>query len=1581
LTNPHIIDHVRSVTDISGRTLTFTYTDKGLLGELVDGAGSAQPKVFEFAYDMTQGNKNVKLVRVTDPRGNDTGLDYYSRPEDDPQFKWRLKTITDRLGNATQFAYTDPDGPQGNTMSTVVTDAENHATTHLLDGFGRPVQATDAKNQTTTLDWDSDHNVVRLEEETGAISTWVYDHITGYPTQIRDAEAVANDTPATTLAYQIGLDGHIADLIAKQTPEGRRWTFTYTTEGDLATVTDPLGNTTPGDPDDYTTRYTYDTWGQLLTATDANGNVTTNSAFHASGYPQTITDALDNAADFAYDVRGNVLTVTDALGHDTTQAYDTFGRPLVNRVPVDQANGRFITTPAPAYDPNDNITVATAPNGAVTTAAYDAADRLTHVLAPVDNAGDPERRTSFTYDKVGNLLTTTEPNGNLTPGNPGDFVTTNVYDEIYQLTQIVNADGDTIRYEYDDVGNVTTVVDPRKSATADPLDYSVTYQYDLAHLPVAAIDPLGNTTTAAYDKDGLVIATTDQLGNTTQITLDPRGMQTEVQVPHADSGGTITHRIVRYEYDEVGNRTKVISPRGVATTDDPDDFAQVAVYDELNRVKETLTPFDRDDARYTTPDVTRYSYDELGRLTTLSAPPSSGESVRNDTTYTYFDNGWTRTSTDPREIVTSYDYDNLGNQTLRTLTSAGGSSERTMTWQYHTDGKLKAHADDGIPVGQQVVLVDNSDTQNVTVTGSWPAATSATNKHGHNYATHPAGSGSDTFTWDLNIPQDGTYEVFVRYPTVSGAASDAEYTVAHDTGSTAATVDQTTSAGDWVSLGSFTFNEGNTHTVTLSDDASGTVVADAVKLVRNNSGETDAEKHDYRYAYDPNSNLTTITDASAGALVDSYAVTYTGLNQVAQVQEKLAGAVTNTTTFTYDENGAPLTLGHDDQHASYEYDVRNLLAEVTNGTSATDPDPKVTIYTYTDRGERLREVKGNGNTVDYTYFLDGLLKSQVERKSDGTLVSEHTLSYDLNGNRTRDVASKMNADNPGAFLNTTTDYTYDPRDRIAQLTKSGHGADTETYIHDANNNVISQTIAATTTSNNYDRNRLLTATTGGVTAEYNYDPFGRLDTITSGGQVIERNVYDGFDHVVENRRLVDGTTTTTQYTYDPLDRTTTKTTDAGTAEEETTAFSYLGLSSEVLDEQVAGQISKSYQYSPWGERLSQITHNHDGTDEDGFYGYNPHSDVETVTDETGDPKATYGYTAYGGDDDAQFTGIDEPGTQDPTAEPYNVYRFNAKRWDPVSGSYDMGFRDYSPGLNRFLTRDTYNGALADLNLGLNPWTGNRYAFAGGNPITGIEHDGHCPVDACGAGTPIGGGRVAQTGPIDPGNPSAGYLRDGVWVPPAAPTGAAVNYFYTQVTAPDWATYTDAWLAAMEEWTAGGGRPPQPRCMSLATQCQGADLLDVTFFAEKMCEQPGITCTGPDPIEQALAAAAAGGMLAGNGMGGRGQGGRGTGRPLNQAGVPYPTVIDPRTGQPIPHPGAGLTKVDPSQRGQWGNQERADFIKEWYDRGYATPKGGWSKYDIHHIVPREYGGTNHFNNLVPVPRDIHQKQFNPWWSKY
>ncbi|MGW0886121.1 golvesin C-terminal-like domain-containing protein [Streptomyces sp. NPDC002671] len=1335
LTNPDIYDHVKSMTDISGRKISIYYTDKGLLGQFTDGDGSTQPKNFKFTYDAIQGNKNVKLVKVTDPRGHATQLSYYApQTGDDPKYHWWTKTITDRLNGDTGFAYA-ADTANTKFTDTTVTDAETHATKYVTDDFGRPVQTTNAKSQTTKMSWDADNNVTYLEEDNGAKTAYCYDQKTGYPLWQRDAENNKAGVPdqtttcvpdtskwpanASKYEYQTRADGFSADLFRKTSPEGRAWQFGYDSFGNLKTVTDPKGlaTTTVGD---YTTSYEYNSYGELTKATDANSHSTVNSDFDPNGYPKTITDALQKSTSYVYDDRGQVTSVTDALGKTTTQTYDTFGRPLVNTVPKEQ--GVVITTPAPVYDANDNVTRSTAPDGAVSTAVYDDTDQVTSATAPANNQTDP-RTTSYTYDKVGDLKTTTEPKGTATTSDTTDYITTNSYDEIYRLTSVVNAKGDKVSYEYDDVGNVTKVIDPKKNATTDTTDYTTKTDYDLDHRVTVVTDAAGKTSKKGYDKDGLVTSATDAENNTTLVTYDERGKTTQVQVPH-DGTSTISYRTTKYEYDQVGNTTKVITPRAVAAGTTT-AFTARTDYDELNRPIKQYQPYDPADSRYNNANVyTQTTYDEVGRVSKTSLPPSEGETVRNDTKYSYFDNGWVRSSTDPWDIATTYEYNDLGQQTKRTLTSAGGSSDRTMTWSYYPDGSLKSRADDGVPAGKSVVLVDNSDTQNTSKTGTWTKG-DATNQQGYNHETHAAGTGTDAFTWTLNIPKDGTYAAYVKFPTVTGAATTAKYTLTYDGGTVDKTIDQSATAnqGTWVSLGSYAFKQGNAAKLQLFQNSGGVVAADAVKLVRDTTGDpADTEKDNFAYSYDLNGNLTQIDDTSSTAKIDSYAITYTGLNQVQKVTENLAGTEKKATSYTYDANGKPDTITHPDQFSKYTYDLRDLVKTVSVGKSATDASPKVTSYTYTDRGQQLQETKANGNTVDYTYYLDAALKTSTEKKPNGTLVSSHTYAYDANGNKSQDVAKKMNADNHTAYLDSTTNYTYDPANRLKQSTKTGNGAGTETYVHDDNANVISQTVGSTTTTFDYDRNRLLTATAGGSTARYNYDPFGRQESVTqaSDGKIISRNVYDGFDHVVESQKADStGALKSTTYTFDPLDRTTSQ-----TANGKTTDYEYLGLSSKVLDEKVAGTLTKSYQYSPWGERLSQIKYNSDGTTEDGYYGYNSHSDVETLTDKNGDTKATYGYTAYGSDDKSEFTGIDKPDTADPTKEAYNPYRFNAKRWDAQSGTYDMGFRDYDPGLNRFTSRDMYTGALADMNLGADPYTGNRYAFAGGNPSSFIELDGH-----------------------------------------------------------------------------------------------------------------------------------------------------------------------------------------------------------------------------------------------------------------
>jgi hypothetical protein len=105
-----------------------------------------------------------------------------------------------------------------------------------------------------------------------------------------------------------------------------------------------------------------------------------------------------------------------------------------------------------------------------------------------------------------------------------------------------------------------------------------------------------------------------------------------------------------------------------------------------------------------------------------------------------------------------------------------------------------------------------------------------------------------------------------------------------------------------------------------------------------------------------------------------------------------------------------------------------------------------------------------------------------------------------------------------------------------------------------------------------------------------------------------------------------------------------------------------------------------------------------------------------------------------------------------------------------------------------------------------------------------------------------------------------------------------------------------------------------------------------------------------------------------------------GQVLNRSGVPYPSILDPRTGAAVPFPET-IVRTPPPSRVPWNYELRNQFVQEWRRRGFADPPGGWSNYQIHHIQPREWGGTNAFENLVPVERQIHQETVTPWWNNY
>jgi RHS repeat-associated protein len=179
-------------------------------------------------------------------------------------------------------------------------------------------------------------------------------------------------------------------------------------------------------------------------------------------------------------------------------------------------------------------------------------------------------------------------------------------------------------------------------------------------------------------------------------------------------------------------------------------------------------------------------------------------------------------------------------------------------------------------------------------------------------------------------------------------------------------------------------------------------------------------------------------------------------------------------------------------------------------------------------------------------------------------------------------------------------------------------------------------------------------------------------------------------------------------------------------------------------------------------------------------------------------------------------------------------------------------------------------------------------------------------------------------------------------------------------------------------TIGGGRPPTGVVPVLATAGGGSVTSSATSATTVTAGVSAIPATGAS----IGSATSLGGFVFSSGGN--------SGNPLhkdeenradtiqNSRGESYPEYLDARTGKRIPFPDGNPTRVARSSRVHWSKQQRGNFIRQWIENNYQEID--WSRYDIHHILPREFGGTNDFWNLVPVERGFHPN-FTTWWRNY
>ncbi len=384
--------------------------------------------------------------------------------------------------------------------------------------------------------------------------------------------------------------------------------------------------------------------------------------WNAGGRLERVIDSASNTTIYAYDTNGNQISKTQPKGvktadnpNDYKQLYSYDGRNRLKMV-TEAATG---TKTSYTYDKNGNLISIVAPNGLRTTYGYDAMNRPTNSVNPYgygssiqyDASGNPKtvvdpnnRKNSFLYDAADRVIKEIDPTNRETVYD---------YDSLNNLRSLVEG-AVSQQFSYNAAGQVTQAA-TTQSTTAD----SVQYSYDKAGNLTIINPKTGDTVVQTY-------TTTDETtkvtaaGKTTSYTHNKNNQLTKIERPNTDKSlydygdrlqlQTITHshgdqNILRFsgDFDANGNQTS----QTVQVANDP---AQTVNYDYGNQNQLTQTT--------SSSGTAKYLYDKGGNLSAIQR--SSGGT----TTFLYDGNRVTQ-KTNPDRSVQYLNYDANGNMTSR----------------------------------------------------------------------------------------------------------------------------------------------------------------------------------------------------------------------------------------------------------------------------------------------------------------------------------------------------------------------------------------------------------------------------------------------------------------------------------------------------------------------------------------------------------------------------------------------------------------------------------------------------------------------------------------------------------------------------------------------------------------------------------------------------------------------------------------------------------------------------------------------------------------------------------------------------
>ena len=1014
-------DQLTKATHPSGATYQYGYTPQGLISSITNPLG--------ITYVQNEYDNDGRTIRQQMADGGIAHIQYNDSN--------KSNTVTEQNGNKIEY-YRDE------RYRTTRIAYEHFDERFTYDEHNNRTQYTDRNKNSWRYEYDLFNNVTKTIDPLGNVTEIEYNDF-NKPTKFNNPNggqvslAYNNQGNVTSSTDPLGRKSHYAfDTHGKLTTltlaDNSQNTIEYDQRGNITSITDAQGATTHYEYNDlnlvtktinaenHTTTYEYNTNGDITKTTNAQGN-TRHYKYNASGNVTSITDFNGATIEYKYAQNSQVEEVTDRQGGVTKIIYDT----MQNATSITNPNGETIyyeydqynritrTTDEEGHattyrhDPNGNVISVTSPEGAQIKITYDALNREKSIIEPDGTT------TKLSYDQLGNITEVTDALGNTTKReydlasqlttitDPLGNQTKLTYTPLRQIETIENAKGHIQTYNYYPGGRLKSITMPAADENT-PNAATQTYEYNKNGQVSKVTDAMGNTTTIIYDSLDRVIETINPLGHSKHFTYDAIGNITST----TDENGNTT----QYKYSALGDVTEVIDAMGHSTKYSYDAVRRLTKLEQYRLIDDTLAASKgAEDAQSTTVapsanptqaaipaqareyQITTYKRNKKGEVIEVTSP--LGDIVA----YTYDKTGKVTSKLDEDGLTTLYDYNLAGN--LAKVTYADG---KTVALAYN-------------PLKQLTEMRDWLGTTTVE-TDALGRAIKTTDHEGNQvgYEYNELGQRKKL------IYPDGKVVAYEYNPSgrldavIAGRSSNAATpstmavsalpnAVAADNFPDAIAASANTPKAE---VTRYIYNPAGRLTQRILPDNTKTDyqvnAMGALTSLAHSTGNNEILDQ-FRYTYDPAGNITQIEKHRTGIDADNgvFKYTYDPLNRLTQAVNVLPGP------------------GHD-----------------AAGTEATTAAISQKTYNYDNLGNRISSVMGGIETRHSFNARNQLIRTQEI----------------ANTTSAANVASVSNIVNAPtrADSDIITDYQYDKRGNLTQLTQNGQLQ--STYTYDATNMMI-----------------------------------------------------------------------------------------------------------------------------------------------------------------------------------------------------------------------------------------------------------------------------------------------------------------------------------------------------------------------------------------------------------------------------------------------------------------------------------------------------------------------------------------------